>query len=73
MSCEQLPDTNMYEPTDKMAGQKALATRPSFWILRASHAQQRGDSRPQELGVWYTWQGEDHLGGWPVQVDCTIS
>lgn len=62
----------MCKLADEIAEQKALAAGSPFWILCATNAQQRGHPGSQELGVRYTWKGEDHLGGWPVQTDRAI-
>lgn len=56
-----------------MPFQQAMAPRPSLRVLREACANQGRCSRPQELGVRYSWQGEDYLGGRPVQAHDGLS
>lgn len=49
------------------SGQKALAQRSPVRILRKAQETRQWRTRPQGVGVRYSRQGEDPLGGRPLQ------
>lgn len=46
--------------------QKAMETGPSVRILRETSQKPAGNFGFEALGVWYSGQVADSLGGWPV-------
>ena len=52
--------------------QQAMAQGPPVRVLRQTPAQPAGCPRPEDLGMWHSRQGKDHLGGWFVQDDRNV-
>ena len=49
------------------SNQKAVASRPPFWILRKTCPHAARNPRFKEVGVWHTREGQDAMGGRHVQ------
>ena len=59
--------------TCPFALQEAVAEGPPLRLLRAAPEDPPGSAGPQVVGMRHSGQGEDHLGGWPVQAGGVVS
>ena len=56
-----------YNEADALQSQKTMASRSSIRLLCKACAHSQWGPGSQEMGVWSAWEGQDAVGGRPIQ------